>query len=570
MVFHIFKFTRINIVISAICFVLSKVSFLIAMILPWKILAVASGSGSAYFNYLNFFDGLDNKVQVAYLGAIVVAFFTLHLLLEFAFSYLVKKGADKAIEKNNKTGLFNNYRTFAKKIYRHYAVFFAASLYSILVFIWLIFLYPSLILGFVIYSVASSLLALAAFQLFKLSFEKVSGWLSTLYKIWWHLGFVFALIWAISDYWQGVMPDLLITFVSLLLYRQLLMMLTVVFDSGHLIYKNRVRAGQIFSSAPISEYQIKSELNIDFEQLIINLDQQKWLVEICKKEFPTLEINMLDKICHIVEAGNVAYIRVVPQGEEQADGLLIKIFNTNREALAEQEIVLLKSAKDGWPFMTLLYDKKVNGYLTLVCRWPSGSTWLQEPERVAIEPKLRNRLLAFDLPEDIVALYQRSQVGLYDRLKNVAWDHLQAYSGTAAEKINWDGLQVALQKILGDVAVLPSQLSLRPLSGRMTFGSKEDPRIANVTRWAWEPLGASWPLNRLKQLDLALTEAAKQRPELEGADPEKAKLVARLYEFERRYQNKNYAGAVNVLSNLLNHFEEMQAKKMQYKEKIES
>ena len=220
MIFNIFNLTRIHIIISALCFVLSKISFLIAMILPWKILAVASGSGSAYFNYLNFFDGLDNKLQVAYLGAIVVAFFTLHLLLDFTFSYLVKKGADKAIEKNNKTGLFNNYRTFAKKIYRHYAIFFAASLYSILVFIWLVFLYPSLILNFAIYSAISFFLALAVFRVFKLSLEKVSGWLSTLYKIWWHLGFVFALIWAISDYWQGVMPDLLITFVSLLLYRQ--------------------------------------------------------------------------------------------------------------------------------------------------------------------------------------------------------------------------------------------------------------------------------------------------------------------------------------------------------------
>lgn len=144
--------------------------------------------------------------------------------------------------------------------------------------------------------------------------------------------------------------------------------------------------------------------------------------------------------------------------------------------------------------MTLLDDIKVNGYLALVCRWPAGSTWLQEPERVAIEPRLRSMFLAFGLPKEIIELYQRSQVGLYDRLKNVAWDHLQAYSGTAAEKINWDALQITLQKILAGVAVLPSQLSMRPLSGRMAFGSKDEPRIANVTRWVWKPLGASWPL----------------------------------------------------------------------------
>lgn len=73
---------------------------------------------------------------------------------------------------------------------------------------------------------------------------------------------------------------------------------------------------------------------------------------------------------------------------------------------------------------------------------------------------------------------------------------------------------------------------------------------------SWEPLGSGWPLNRLKDLEQALTDAARARVELAAVDSEKVNLVARVYEFEQRYRNKNYAGAVNVLSILLKHYEE--------------
>lgn len=570
MFFYIYKLTGFYILSSAFSFVFSKLCFLIAMILPWKILAVASGSGSEYFNYFNLFDDLDNKTQVAYLGAIVVVFFILHLVLEFLFDFLIKKGAEKTIDKNNKIGVFNNYRAFAKRIYENYAVFSAALLYSLLVFVWLTLMYPSLVFSFFIYSLSSFSLLLSLFKIFNVKEHTVSKWLSSLYKIWWHLGFVFGLIWTINDYWKGVMPGLLVTFVSLLLYRQLMVMMTIVFNSGYLIYKNRVRAGQVFSSAPNSEYQVKAKLNIDFEKLLVDIDQQEWLNVICKKEFSSFEDAKLEKACHLIEGGNVAYVTVTPQTKQPADGLLIKFYNVNREALAEQELALLKSAEDQWPLVSFLYSTKINGFLALVCRWPAGSKWLQGINKTAIELPLRNYLLTCNLPESVVKLYNYSQVDLFARLEVIVWEHLQAYSGTASNKVDWDSLQSKLDIILVEINSSPKQLILRSLNNRLIFSYSDKTIISDVTRWAWEPLGSGWPLNRFKLLDEALIEAAKQRPELEGTDPEKAKLVARLYEFERRYQNKNYAGAVNVLSNLLNHFEEMQAKKTQDSEKIES
>lgn len=527
------------------------------MVLPWKILAVASGMGSAYFNALNFFDDYNEKLQVAYLGGLVVALFTIHLVLDFVFDYLVEKGAGKAIERSNKTGVFNNYRNFAKRIYKYYVTFFSAFLYTVLVFVLLAFFYPSLILNFVLYGFATFLLVFVCLRVFGLKVDERSSWLPVFYKVWWHVGFVLALIWAITDYWQGTMPVLLITFLSLLLYRQGLVMITVIANNGQQIYRNRVRAGQIFSVLPNSKYQIKAELSVEFEQLVTHIELQNWLAEICREKFPDLLSNRLTKVCHLVEAGNVAYITVTLQSEEPADGLLIKLFNTNREALAEQEIALLRSADNSWPFMDLVEDKKIHNYPAYICRWPAGSVWLQESERNLIAPELRKKLLLCDLPESLIMLYKHSQAGLLDRVNNVLWEHLQAYSGVNADKVDWEGLPAILNRLLPKIEEMPKQLSLGSLNSRMTLGSKEDPRIANVTRWAWEPVGSAWPLNRLKQLDTALEEAAKDRIELLEVDPEKAKLVARLYEFERRYRNKNYAGAVNVLSNLLNHFAEL-------------
>ena len=551
MTFYIFNSTRLYIFFSSLSFVLSRVSFLIAMVLPWKILAVASGMDFVYFNSLNFFDGYDEKNQVAYLGVTIIAFFIFHLVFDFLFDYLVEKGASKAIKKSNKSGVFNNYRSVAKRVYKYYATFYSSALYVVLALVLLFFFYPSLLISFFVYVLITSVLAFFLFRFFEINIDSPLRWLTVFYKIWWHIGFVVALIWAITDYWQGTMPIILLTFVSLILYRQVLVMTTVLASNGHLIYRSRVHAGQMFSALPNSKYQHKVELSVNFEQLVSQLEQQDWLRAIVAQWCPNALFHSLDKMCYLVEAGNVAYITLIPQNQASSEGLLIKLFNTNREALAEQEFALLQVADASWPFLQVIESKKINGYMALICRWPIGSAWVQEKERITLAPTLRKQLLVCQLPPAIISLYEHSQAGLLDRMENIAWGQLQAYSGSNADKIDWDSLPATLGRLLDEMKALPKQLTLWSLSSRMTLASADTLQIANVTRWAWEPVGAAWPLSALKQLDEALVEAQQKRPELSHVSPEQAKVVARLYEFERRYRNKNYTGAVNVLSNLL-------------------
>lgn len=537
--------------LSAFGFIVSRLSFLLAMVLPWRILAIASGVSSKYSEYFILYSQYDTKQQIMYLGATVVALFAIHIALDLLFDFIVAKGAEKNIEKSNKSGVFNNYRTVAKRIYKYYATFFSASLYILLAIVGLLYTYSSLIIVLIVYTFITAAITFIFYKFFYKKGMSVATWLPVLYKTWWHIGFILALIWAINDYWKGIMPEFLLTFFALLLYRQLLVMMTVTANNGHQIYKNRIQAGQIFSSLPNASYQSKVELNLKFEQLVNNIDQQEWLVGICESHLPDYTVSELDKQCRLVEAGNVAYITLIPK---ESDGILIKLFNTNREALAEQELLLLEGAVVDWPLAVLIQSTKINNYSALVYSWPKESQWLEESDRTRLESKLRESFLACQLAESVITQYEHSHANLLNRLDNVVWEQLQAYSGSSADRVNWENLPSTLNDIYAMVLLMPKQLCLRSISSRMMFGSVENPQIVNVARWAWEPIGAAWPLRHLKQLDNALTKAAEKRDDLVSVNPEHAKIVARLYEFERRYRNKNYVGAVNVLSNLLNHY----------------
>lgn len=553
MIKNIVKSTWVQMVLASISFVLSRIAFLIAMILPWKILAVAAGMSSAYFGSIGLFESYSQKTQVIYLGATVVAFFLLHLVLEVFFDFLVDVGSRVAIEKSKKIGVFNNYRNFAKKIYGWLLTTFSSFVYIFIAIIFLFFIYRSIFLVLFFYCIFS----FSLLRFFYLELSVYTKWFSVVFKSWWHIGFVIALVWAINDYWKGVMPSLVVTFLALLIYRQTLIMTTVVLENSYKIYKNRLRAAQVFSDSPNNQYQIKDEIQIDFENLVISIENQEWIRKIAFSFINNFDMGDFYFSCNLVEGGNLAYISLV--NEDGKDGLLIKIYNKNREAFSEQESILLKSADEKWPFISYIDELKVEGYTALVFLWPASSSWMSEPDRNQKSEALRVQLLTCQLPERCISFYQHSQVGLLDKVKNINWTHLQSYSGEHAEKVDWNTLPLKLDTLISTIEHMPKQLSLANLAGRMTLATSEGAQLANVTRWGWEPVGAAWPLTALKNLNGALEEAAKQRPELAQVDPEWTKIVARLYEFERRYSNRNYVGAVNVLSNLLKHLQELNA-----------
>lgn len=555
MIKNIFKSTWPQVILASMSFVLSRIAFLIAMVLPWKILSVAAGMNSSYFGSIDLFEGYSQKTQVIYLGATVVALFLFHLILDVFFEYLIDKGSSVAIEKSRKIGVFNNYRNFARRVYGWLLAAFSSFVYVFLAVLCLFFIYKSFLVILFFYCFFTFLLVIFLVRFFSLDLSNYTKWFGAFFKSWWHIGFILALIWAINDYWKGVTPSLIVAFLALLLYRQALIMITTILDNSYKIHKNRLRAAQLFSESPNSKYQIKDEIQVDFEQLVKNIENQEWVRKIALSFFSDFDKDNFYISCNLVEGGNLAYISLAHHHEK--DGLLIKIYNKNREAFSEQESILLKSIDKDWPFVSYLDELKIEGYSVLVFLWPAGSTWMPEPDRIKNAEELRIQLLSCQLSEIGINFYQHSQVGLLDRVKNINWAHLQSYSGEHAEKVDWDTLPAQLEVLVSTIAKMPKQLSLANLAGRMTLATSRGAQLANVTRWGWEPVGSAWPLNALKNLPVALEKAAKQRHELAQVNPEWTKIVARLYEFERRYSNKNYVGAVNVLSNLLKHLQEV-------------
>lgn len=137
-----------------LCFfrVLSVISLLLALVLPWKILSLTVSNESNYFYNLSFFDNEDLKVKISIWVAVIIALFVFHLVAESFSFILVKKGAEKVINKNKKQVFFNNYREFARQCYENYVLFFSSLVYVFFVFIWLAFFYPSLLISLLVYS----------------------------------------------------------------------------------------------------------------------------------------------------------------------------------------------------------------------------------------------------------------------------------------------------------------------------------------------------------------------------------------------------------------------------------
>lgn len=553
----IYCLTPIYSVVLVVLFIVSNISFLLALILPWKILLIVAADGGILLQDLSLSVQQELQQEVAFWAFFIVFLLIFHLLCEALFAYLTGRAADSAIDKSKKIGVFNNYREFSKQAYRRYIRLVASLAYSGAILLFFAVFYPELIIVYIVFSTVFLLAFYAVVRYWKLPYSGSAKWLPFVYKTWWHLGFVFALLWVIYDYWQGRMPSLIMAYVCLFLFRRMLMMNASVVQLGMPLYDTRVRTAQVFSTQSNAFHQIvQEETKTGIQSYIDDLPSQAWLNTLCSKYIDGFKPQECEISCRLTSAGKVAYVTVT-RTVDSGDGLMVKIFSKNREAVAEQEFLLTSHSQVHWPFLYLLERQNDKGYTFLTYRLPAGAGWLDSEARSKAQVPILTALLECQLPVGLVAQYGLTHAGLWARLDNISWQRLRTYAGEAAAKIDWQGLEPQWQAIVAQQKKLPCQLVIRGLADRLMLQLGDgDIRLASATGWAWEPIGAGWPLRKRAHLAEALATAAQKRPELADVGFAHAFLNARLFEFERRYRNKNYVGAINVLINLLAAFDD--------------
>lgn len=520
-------------------YIVSQVMFLAALLLPWKMLVILSGH-TVPASLVSLFPGFDSRSVVMVLGAAVILAFALHFISELLIDHVCGRGAGVILDSHGKTGLFNDHRRQAVRLYRQFMRSLAAFLCCVLIFLVLSLIYPFLLTALAGYLLLSAVTFRYGPPMLKRKVSHASSELMA--RVWWSAGFLCLIGWVLWDYWRGGIAGLTAAFVGLILARQALIFIAQIFRNLQALQGQRRKVEALFlSDVPFVQ---PVQANEDMQGFLRLGEEKTWMRGVLanygiddKAEF--------DVDVKPAEAGKVLYLVIRPATPSEEPAFLFKLFHKSCEALARHEVEILQVCEEYWPALHLLGQHRVDGHACIVFHWPSDSDWLLSGGRIASLPQLRERLFACQLPESLRERYARSHPGLPERLERVDWTVLKTLASSETVRQACLHLEEAWDDLLAELGELPLQIVLPALDRRMmaSQSKSEAPFICNWTRWKLEPLGSAWPFRHrpMPQLREALRRAGRLRPELNDVHIGKAFMAALLYEFDRLNTEGNFA-----------------------------
>jgi len=523
-------------------YIVAQIALLAAVLLPWKLLMVLSTDTLPRL-LPSFLRGYPASDLVLLLSAGGLGSFLLYALCEGAISAVCSHGARSILSRHQKTGLFSSHRQQASSLYRRVLRSVGAAVSCMFIGIWLVFFYPLLLIALATYLCAGLLV--------------VRWWKSTSPKVWmavqspelrangwWSLGFLYAVGWVVADYSRGGLPETTVIFISLLLVRQTLVLSAQIYRTYGLLEQQRSKLGALFLA--YVPWQPASRQDDAFHALLEPDRLRGWAGDAIAKQLGPLDGEIAFQ-CRLGDSGKIISVTASGQIGGQRQAALLKLYHTSREELAHHEKEILRLAGKDWPAPALLADHLVGGHSCLVFEWGAKAHWMTVEERAAQLPFIRERLLACNLPEELVSRYDRSHPHLAERLNVIELELLETLvpknSSAAFNELraNW----LTLQRMLRG---MPRQVVIPRLYQHRIGNLDSRPVICNWSRWRWEPVGAGWPWRTTcEQLRLALENAAATRAVLRAVTPGQAHLAAFLYTFDHLIRQKDFVSAVKLL-----------------------
>ncbi|ABL70496.1 hypothetical protein [Paracoccus denitrificans] len=527
-----------------VLFILSQIALLLALLLPWNILATLSlGHSSVRLQMI--FGELGSGTVVTILMTLVLVCFVLHLAAEAGAARLGRYAAAIIVERHDKLGFSNSLREQASTYYRRFLRFFAMLAYCLIAAVLIGLSYPALLVILIAYVVAGTLLV----SFLPLAAEQGVG-AELRGKGWWGLGFLLLVGWVIHDAWRGAMPQFWAVFMALLLSRQILifLMLSATILAGLLRRKERIEA-LFLADAPLRP---AARLEGGLPALLAPPLRDNWLRPLLA-DMGARGFILDEAATQWAERGKILYL--VARSDDPGDrrALLLKLFYQSLAGMGRHERDLLQAAGTDWPAPELLSAREVEGHLALVFRWRADWSWLPASKDRDLTLALREKLLACEIPLDLADRYTRSHQRLPQSLARIDWSILSGLAVTAEQAAACAVLHGSWQTVLDWLARQPSQIVLPLLTARrMAEGTGDIPRICNWTHWQWEPVGADWPFRDRpeRELQQCLEAAARQRPALAGFQVADGLLVALLAEFLRRNQAGDFSAMLGMVVQL--------------------
>ncbi|MDW0361722.1 hypothetical protein Q8G38_20630 [Halomonas venusta] len=540
------QITPVHVFTCTALYILSQVSMLAAILLPWKLLMIMATENYPWV-IPEALRVLSERELVLALGITAFFAFFVYASCEILIGFVCRRGSAFILNKNQKMGLFNGHREHAALLYRRFLRAVAAVFTVSVIAACLLYLYPYMLLTLITYLLIG--LTMVVWQRSNAP-QTTLAILTPEMKatIWWGAGFFYAVSWLIADYWRGMLPGLATAFIALLLVRQAIVLIFPVYGTYALFIKQRNKVDALFlADIPWSP---DSRTDDGFMALIEPVRREVWINSLLHQSYGVAEdISVIN--CKTSNAGKSASLITSTSIKGQSErAFLVKLFHSSSEDRALHEKAILEVLPTNWLAPHFCGVHNVEGHLCHVFEWPSQACWMSASKRSEQLPGIREKLLALELPDELVSRYERSRPHLSDRLELITWDVLASLS----PKSSFEDCQ-QLQRYWPDICHAarsqPRQIVIPRIHQHLIGDAGNKSLICNWTRWLWEPVGAGWPLSTNEdEFQQAINKATTQRPYLAQVNVKNTGLMALLYEFERLWRIKKHTEAVKLITPL--------------------
>ncbi|MCK0714443.1 hypothetical protein ACFO0U_13530 [Chromohalobacter sarecensis] len=524
----------------------SQVSALLASLLPLKVVILLGSDGIPSYFPASFAD-INRDILIGSLSAATLGFFLLYLLFERFINLATARATKHLLLKSQKIVLFDNQDETAANAYQRYSRALAGAVFVLLALGGLAPFYPSMVSLMVGYSLLSLMLTVLLYNRSWIFREKLESSLSPVLKLISGVGFFVFFGFLVVDFMFWSPPSFLVAVVSLIASRQITQRVTGSIGDLAALQKQRLKLDALFFHGKVllpdnlrAEKTMWPMLSID--------KREKWvcavLSEVLEKDIEKVEI-----FWHQIGVPNVAGLEARTEG----GAYLIKLFETNRSALALHESTLMAEPLQGLPSLPWVGATQLGKLHCLVYSLPQGN--IPEPSMIKqfLEP-LKTQILSVEPPKALVARFKRSRPMLWQRLDSMPWDRLQVAANTVELRHQISSLLEQLPVLQQELKELPVTFVIPKIQADLLWMTEDgDALIKNWGRWTIEPVGCGW-LDKLQMLPLlapALAEAAEQRSSLNKVIPEKAELAALTFALEQECSRQRYVQALEVLPLLL-------------------
>lgn len=533
----------------ALATLVSQLSILFAFFLPLKVV-ILLGSDRVPRYFPDFLTGLDRDLLIVLLSGSALAFYLLYLLSERVSQTAAEAGSRRLLAKSQKIVLFENQNSLASSAYQRYARALAGGLFVMVGLAALGVIYPAMALLLVTLALAV-LFAFVVWARLTLGLDgppgeglpRVLGTVSG-------FGFMLAFAYLVADFilWSG--PGLIVAIVALLLVRQILNRATGMVIDIAALHKQKLKLDALFFHGRIL---LDTNQGSSDASMLAPASRDVWCRRLLDEYVDTGSRACSTRWFQLGVPG-VTGFRVVPKDHPAT--FLIKVFDSNRSALAHHEATLLGAPPRGLPALKLLGVTEIHGRSCHLLEFPELLHPVPDRARQLMQ-EARARLLAVEPPPALIQRYLRSRPMLWQRIDPQMFTRL----GWASNDESTDALLEAVQQQRAELRAILQNLPIvivnrvTPRDSVVTDG--ESGVLLHWGRWSLEPLGAGWPTaaGALVDLQAELGKAASVRDALRSVEPIGAELAALCFDMEREYVRQRFSSALALLPAIMERLE---------------